>query len=55
MREADHLRQEMEFQLSLLRLMTVPHQAAARERAAKPEGEEQLERLFHLAAAGYSN
>jgi hypothetical protein len=44
----------MEFQLSLLRLMTVPHhQGAAEESASRPEGEEQLEQLFQLAEPGY--
>ena len=55
MREADHLRQDMEFQLSLLRLMTVPHQAGLQGSGDKPEGEEQLERLFQLAEYSYRN
>ena len=53
MRESDHLQQDMEFQLSLLRLMTVPHQRVAKESNAKPEGEEQLEQLYQLAETGY--
>lgn len=54
MRDVENLRQDMEFQLSLLRLVTVPHQAEAKT-PAKAEGEEQLERLFEVAESDYQN
>ena len=55
MRESEHLREDMEFQLNLLRLMTVPHQSGEPLPGGKPEGAEQLERLFQLTEAGYRN
>jgi len=55
MRAADQLLENMEFQLSLLRLMTTPHQPAGDADARRQEGAEQLERLFQLADSGYRN
>ncbi len=55
MRAADQLLDNMEFQLSLLRLMTAPHQPAGDAEAYEPEGAVQLERLFQLAGSGYRN
>lgn len=42
--ESEALREDMEFRLSLLRLMTVPY-----AEAQKSEGESQMERLCSLA------
>ena len=53
MRESDHLQQDMEFQLSLLRLMTVPHRGGAPETGSELDGEKQLERLFQLTDSGF--
>lgn len=44
LQEIESLREDMEFRLSLLRLMTVPY-----GRAAETEGESQLERMCSLA------
>ncbi len=55
MREANQIREDMEFRLSLFRLMTVPHLASADKEPGKPEGEEQLEQLFQLTNSGYRN
>ena len=55
MREANHLREDMEFQLSLLRLITAPHQSKGQRPDIKTEGEVQLERLFQVAESGYRN
>jgi len=45
---------DMTFQLSLLRLVTVPHQGQAAPSGAVKE-EEQMERLQHLASTIHHN
>lgn len=54
MRESEHLMDDMTFQLSLLRLVTVPHQDRTAQSGAVQE-EEQMERLQHLASAIHHN
>jgi hypothetical protein len=53
MREAEQVRQDMEFQLSLFRLMTVPHEAGAPVGSDPAASEAQMEQLFQLAESGY--